>query len=509
MRNQVVTLRRNIVSGYISQIYISLIGVFLLPLYMKYMGKEAFGLVAFFNMLQVWFGLLDVGMTPTIARETARFKGGALSLFNYRQLLRAMEGVFLLLVLVGVAVLYFISGWIASRWLQFDSLSTAEVSTAIQFMGISVGLRFMCGFYRGVISGMERLELLASFNSTIATARFVGVLPVLMLISATPNAFFSFQLAIALVELILIMILAYRMLPAMPSNQPINWKLAPLKPVFKFSLTIAFTSSVWVLATQTDKLILSKILPLSDYGGFMLAVIVASSVMMLMGPISSAIMPRMVRYEAEGNPRGLIHLYRESTQLVAVMAGSVAVTLAFCAEALLWVWTGDSILARKSALILTLYALGNGVLSVAAFPYYLQYAKGNLRMHLIGNVIFVSLLIPITIWAAVNFGGAGAGYVWLAMNLAVFFFWLPFIHHKFEPGLNAKWYFQDILPVFFVMLLAGYFPAQVISLTGNKTLQLALITLQAIIILTSGILVSSACRNKVLYILKMIVDLKR
>ena len=31
------------------------------PLYIKYMGAEAYGLVGFFTMLQAWFGLLDMG----------------------------------------------------------------------------------------------------------------------------------------------------------------------------------------------------------------------------------------------------------------------------------------------------------------------------------------------------------------------------------------------------------------------------------------------------------------
>jgi hypothetical protein len=46
-------------------------------------------------------------------------------------------------------------------------------------------------------------------------------------------------------------------------------------------------------------------------------------------------------------------------------------------------------LFEKSTPILSLYALCNGVLAVAALPYYLQYAKGNLRYHLIGNAVMV------------------------------------------------------------------------------------------------------------------------
>ncbi|MDO8310642.1 MAG: oligosaccharide flippase family protein, partial [Sideroxyarcus sp.] len=439
-----MSLKKNIIANYLSQLYVTLIGIVMVPVYIKYMGAEAYGLVGFFAMLQAWFMLLDMGLTPTMARETARFRGGATDALNFRRLVRALEGVFLAVALVGGVLLFAASGYIAREWLQASMLPITEVQTAIQMMAIIIAMRWMCGLYRGAISGSERLVWLSWFNSAIATLRFVGVLPLLMFVGVTPTIFFGFQLGIAVLELLGLLIYSYRLLPATPDDQQLSWDWHPLKPVLKFSLTIAFTSSVMVLVTQTDKLVLSKILPLAEYGYFTLAVVVASGVTLINGPISAAIMPRMSKLEAEGDHAGLIHVYRNSTQLVAIFAAAASVTVYFFAESLLWGWTGDKTLASQAAKILMLYGIGNGVLAVAAFPYYLQYAKGDLRLHLIGNAIFVVLLIPAIIWAASKYGAIGAGYVWLVMNLISFVAWLPFVHRKFEPGLNLKWYFEDI-----------------------------------------------------------------
>ena len=79
-----MSLKRNILASYASQIYVTLVGILILPLYLKYMGAEAYGLVGFFTMLQAWFNLLDMGLTPTVARETARFRGGATDALSYR-----------------------------------------------------------------------------------------------------------------------------------------------------------------------------------------------------------------------------------------------------------------------------------------------------------------------------------------------------------------------------------------------------------------------------------------
>lgn len=451
-----MSLKRNIIASYASQIYVTVVGIVILPIYIKYMGIEAFGLVGFFSMLQAWFNLLDMGLTPTMARETARFRGGAIDALSYRYLVRVLEGVFLMVALVGGGAMFAAAGYIARDWLQVTQLSIADVQTTVEFMAVIVALRWMCGLYRGAISGSEQLVWLGWYNSLIATLRFIGVLPLLIFIGATPIIFFSYQFGVAILELAGLFFFASRLLPIIPQGKRLSWSWIPLKPALKFSLTIAFTSSVWLLITQTDKLLLSKILPLAEYGYFTLAVLVASGVMVVSSPVSGAIMPRMAKLEAEGDHDRLIRIYRQSTQLVAVTAGAAAITMAFCAEPLLWAWTGDKTLAEQASPILILYAVGNGILTISSFPYYLQYAKGDLRLHLIGNAGFVVMLIPAIIWATSHYGSVGAGYVWLVINLIYFIFWVPLVHRRFEPGLNISWYGQDVLVISVVVVLTSY-----------------------------------------------------
>lgn len=496
-----MSLKKNILANYISQIYVTFVGIAMVPLYLKYMGAEAYGLVGFFAMLQAWFNLLDMGLTPTMARETARFRGGALDALGFRRLARALEGIFLVVALLGGAVLLLLSGLIATNWLNAKQLPISEIQSSIQMMAIAVSFRWMSGLYRGQISGSERLVWLSGYNSVIATLRFVGVLLVLIFVSTTPTAFFSYQLCVALIELAGLMAMSYRLLPPIPEGERAAWSWAPLKPVLKFSLTIAFTSSVWVLVTQTDKLVLSKILPLAEYGYFSLAVLVASGVMMISGPISSAIMPRMAKMEAEGDHVGLILIYRQSTQLVAVIAGAACVTVAFCAEPLLLAWTGDKVLTHHAVPILVLYTIGNGILAVSAFPYYLQYAKGNLRLHLIGNAGFVVLLIPSIIWSASHYGGVGAGYAWLVMNIIYFIVWVPLVHSKFEPGLNVTWFVRDVLVIGVVATLVGYGLFTAMPQVSSRLWLATEVVGFGLLVMLAGVCVSSVALNELLKII--------
>ncbi|MEG0937456.1 MAG: oligosaccharide flippase family protein [Comamonas sp.] len=458
-----MSFRKNILANYASQLYVTAVGIVMVPLYIRYMGAEAYGLVGFFTMLQAWFNLLDMGLTPTMARESARFNGGVITVLDYRRLARTLEGIFVAVALLGGVLLFVLARPIAGNWLNANQLPLNEITTALQLIAANIVLRWMCGLYRGVITGAERLVWLSGFNSLIATGRFVLILPVLIFVSATPLVFFSFQLGVALLELLGLAWMAYRLLPRIPAGQRIHWEWAPLKPVLKFSLSIAFTSSVWVLVTQTDKLVLSKILPLADYGYFTVAVLVAGGIMIVSGPVGSALMPRMTRLQAEGREEQLIAVYRQATQLVTLMAIPVSLVLIFFAPQVLWAWTGDAALVGKAAPALSLYAIGYTFLAVGAFPYYLQYAKGNLRMHLIGNALFLFFLIPSIILAARNYGMIGAGWAWLVANAIYFLFWTPLVHRRFSPGMHSSWLWCDIarpafLPIAAVLLVVKFMP---------------------------------------------------
>ncbi|MCP5182206.1 MAG: oligosaccharide flippase family protein [Pseudomonadales bacterium] len=450
-----MSLTRNVIANYAGQIYVALIGIALVPLYVKYMGIEAFGLVGFFAMLQAWFMLLDMGLTPTMSRETARFGGGSTDALTLRRLLRALEGVFVAVAAIGMVALVVGSDRIAADWLKVQDLPLAEVQRAVILMAIIVGLRWICGLYRGAIIGFERLVWLNVFNAGIATVRFGLVVPFLMFVGSTPTHYFGFQLVVAVFELGMLVHMAYRLMPAVDGTARLPWDWRPLRGILKFSLTIAFTSAVWVLVTQTDKLLLSGIVALEEYAHFTLAVLVASGIMMISSPISGALLPRMTRLNAQGDEPALIGLYRRATQLVAVVAIPAAVTLALFAEPVLWAWTGDRELARIAAPVLALYALGNGFLALAAFPYYLQFAKGDLRLHLIGNFFFLLLFIPLLLWMTRTHGMLGAGYAWIIANATPFVLWLPVVHRRFSRGLHSLWLWRDIGPIAFASAVAA------------------------------------------------------
>src|SRR5438093_2451641 len=150
--------------------------------------------------------------------------------------------------------------------------------------------------------------------------------------------------------------------------------------------------------------------------------------MVVRTPISAALMPRLTKLNAEGDEAELTRLYRVATQLVGVIAVPVALVLALFAEQVLWVWLGDATIAHAVAPTLTLFAIGNGIYAYAAFPYYVQFAKGDLKLHVISSGTFLLMYIPLLLWLVKNYGMTGAGYAWIVANLIPFAVWSPVVH---------------------------------------------------------------------------------
>ena len=189
-----MSFKANVVASYASQIYMAGLGILILPLYVEYMGAEAYGLIGFFTMLQAWFALLDLGLTPTISRETARFSAGSLSALQYRQLYRALSSIFVVIASVGGGALWFLSDEVATQWLKTSTLGESEVILSVQIMAISVSIRWLSGLYRGVITGFEKIIQLSVINITVTSLRFLGVFASMALVGFSIEVFFYHQL---------------------------------------------------------------------------------------------------------------------------------------------------------------------------------------------------------------------------------------------------------------------------------------------------------------------------
>ena len=443
--NKRVSLKKNTIANYIGQFYTMFIGIFMLPFYLKHLGAEAYGLVGFFTMLTSIMMLLDMGFSSALTRETAKLKDKLNGLLQIKETLRSVEGMITVLSIVIFVSIFFSSAWIVSHWLQVKELDFIVVENCIKLMGFMIAIRWYVSLYNGMVLGFEQQVWLNIYKIIIATLRFGGGLVLILFISDDIFYFFIYQAFIALLELVVLNQKVYKNLPFTKFLLP---TVKNIKSIAPFALSLAYTSGIWIIYTQLDKLLLSHYIPLEKYGYFALVVTVSAAIMQFSAPLSQAILPRMTSLLSNGKEKEMLSLYRKGTQFVSIIIFSVVGIVAYFSYELLYSWSGDIEAAIWAAPVLFWYAIGNGILAILAFQYYLQFAHGNLKYHIRFNTYFPIIVLPIVYFAVSSYGAIGAGIAWFAVQLVCFLIWPPFVHSKFAKGIHKDWVVKDIAPAF-------------------------------------------------------------
>jgi O-antigen/teichoic acid export membrane protein len=438
-----ISIKRNIAANYAGQTVAAVLGLALVPSYIRFLGMEAYALVGLFAVIQAWLALLDLGMTPTLSREMARYAAGTLDLQAVRNLLRSVEIVYLMLATLVALVLTFGGDIIASQWLNLEDLPVATVAGALSLLGIVVALRFCEGIYRSGITGLQQLVWLNGQTIAMSLLRSLGALAVLAFVSPTLQVFFAWQ---GLVSLLSLSLLAWRLhtqLPRAPDRP--RFSLAALRAVRGFAGGVFGVSITAMILWQIDKVVLSRMLGLTDLGHYMLAATVAAGLMLVGGPVVVAVAPALVRQTEAGDTPLLAATYHQAAQLVAAALAPVALLMIAFPYGLLFAWTGDAVLAGRTGPILSLLAIGTFLNALYQVPYQLQVAAGWTSMSL---KLFISALLLLIVLLAVLVpmgGPVAAAGAWAIANLMIVCIGMVLCHRRLLIGERRRWIVTDTL----------------------------------------------------------------
>ena len=473
-------------------------GLAFIPVYIQYLGVESYGLIGLFALLQAWLRLLDMGLTPTMSREMARFTGGSHTVGSIRDLLRSIEAV-----VVGISV--FVAGgvalsadWIASFWLQTEEVPVVVAAQAITIMGLVSALRFVEGVYRSSIVGLQRQVLLNVINSSMATLRGLGAVAILVWVSPTIQAFFLWQALVSAVTLVIFAGTTYASLPR--TDRPARFSVDALRAVWRFAGGVLGITFLALLLTQVDKILLSKLLTLSDFGFYALAAVVAGALNVMATPISLAWYPRLCQLHVADDHAGLVRTYHQGAQLVSVIMGSTALVLIVFSETFLLLWTQDADLAQRTAPLLRLLVLGNLLNGLMWIPYEAQLAHGWTGLTARINIVAVLLIVPAILWAVPRYGAEGAAWVWVSLNAGYVLIGVQFMYRRVLTAEKWRWYIQDLLQPLLVVTAVSIIVRWLVPVSSDPFGQFGTLALAACLTLVAAVLSAKLVRQKVLSI---------
>jgi O-antigen/teichoic acid export membrane protein len=478
-----MALKRNIIANYVGQGWSAIMGLAFVPLYIQYLGMEAYGLIGLFAVMQAWLTLLDMGMTPTLNREMARFTAGAHSAQSIHDLLRSLEAICISLAVIIALTVWAASDYLASEWLKADKLPITVVAHAISVMSLVVALRFVEGIYRGSLFGLQRQVWYNGVNASIATLRHAGAVAVLAWISPTVEAFFFWQAAISLLSIAIFAMGVHRVLPRSPL--PPRFTRKAIADVWKFASGMMVVTFLAILLTQVDKVMLSRLLSLESFGYYTLAATVAGMLYIIIGPITTACYPRLVELSTQKNQIPIIFAYHQGAQLITLLTAPAMMLLSFFSEDVMFIWSGNVNLAEHTAPILSIFVLGVFLNGLMHMPAQLQLAYGWVSLGIKTNIVAVAVLIPAILWVVPRYGAIGAAWIWVVLNAGYVLIAIQFMHHRLLTSEKWRWYFDDVfLPAsgsIGIMLLAKQFQPTIYQNRWNEFFFLSIVGILALV----------------------------
>lgn len=447
------SFRRNLLANFAGFGWVAIVQFACVPFYIHFLGVEAYGLVGFYLTLQAALLVLDLGLSPTINREMARHTARPGPALELRNLARTLEaGSWMIGIAMG-ALIVLLAPLIAERWINAESMSTEIVSSAVVYMGVLLAIQWPLNVYQGGLLGLQRQIRLNVIRVLSTTLSGGGSIAALWAWSPDLATFFIWQIVVTILQVVAMAWSFWAALPAAQRRAHVDLRLLRSAAGFATGMSgIAFFGMVLV---QMDKIVLSKLLPLGDFAYYVIAATVASGLYLFVAPVYAAIFPRLSALVAMNDEREIRRVYHESTQMLAVMLVPVAAVLTLFPLEIVGVWTTDAEIAAHVAPIVGLLAVGVAINGLMHMPFALQLAYGWTSIGLALTIGQVIVFLPVLVWVAARFGGAGAACVWALLNAAYLSLGIPWTHWRLLRGDASRWLLTDVcLPAAGAVLVA-------------------------------------------------------
>ncbi len=436
-------VKHNLIANFFGKAISAVMSIVFVPIYLQFLGAEAYGIVGLFAALQSIFMLADMGLSGTLTREIARLSIINNSNQRIQDLCRTFEIIFIIIGFLVIILISSLSQLIATRWVNLHHLSAHDVTISVVLIGVAIGLQFPFLIYQGILMGLQRQIQLNILLLSLGFIRGIGAIFVLKFINPSIRAFLIWQLIIIIIQLVAGYFLVWRNLGSFAKKSRFDKNL--ITPLWHFAAGTAGITLTGILLTQSDKLILTKVLPLEKFGYYVLAGVVASVPGMIAIPFSNALYPRFTQLVEAGEFIELTRLYHRSCQFLTVVLLPIGLVGILFSKELILAWTGNIVTAQNTHLLASILMIGSTLMGLMVIPFALQLSFGWTKLGLYFNIIALLILVPLMMVLVSKYGTIGACFSFVALYVGQFTGMIYFMHRRILKEEKWKWYIDDIL----------------------------------------------------------------
>ncbi len=442
-------IARNIAANAIGGALTMALTLLAVPIQTRLLGVETYGLLAFMASLQALASLLDLGLGTTAVRELSsdhspQRQGSA-------PLIAMLHGAYWALGLAVGVLLVAAAPAIATHWIQPGGVDPGLVTWALRMTGATLAVRWPVAFYAGVLTGLQRLDVLNLIKIAVTVLRLGGGIAVLL---AWPQlaALLIWLLIVATLEVVLMAVACRRLLPAI--GRVPRLEAAALARIWRYAAAVNLIAVQSIIITQADRLLLGRLTSREELGNYAIAYNLAMGISLIQGFVTAALMPALSADASAGRWDELRLRFEKGTQVLLFATALPAGMLMFFSAQLLAFFLPAEVVAG-AAPIMTWLAVGFLLSVVSAMPFVLALAVGRTRPALITNSVVPLLYLP-ALWLLIeHHGGLGCAWGWAGLGLVYTIAFPPLVLGPVLGCRTLPWLARCVLP--FAMLSVSIF----------------------------------------------------
>ena len=430
-------LTRNVLYNLTGQGLVILLSFIAVRFIFRRLGSDAFGIIYFSTIITlVLTSALELGISSTTIREVSRSSDSEpryiVDLIRTASLFYWVTGGLLLVAIVLAAPL------LVTHWINLKNTDTSTASSMLRILSITAVVALPRVLYGSLIRGKQRMGLTNGIDVATAVVQQSGTLALLAL-GAGVFAVVTWLSAIAVLSTAAYMVMTARIF-GVGSLLP-GYSGEVVRRNLHFTLQMSAISVLSIIHSQADKIVVSKLLPVADFGFYSFASTTATRATFVTGAISQAAFPAFSARHHEGDKPGLLEQYRKLQDLVTF--GTLPVFSAICFAALpVYGYVFNNAVAQRLLLPTALLALGSYFNAMLNIPNVLSLAVGRADIATRLNVYALVTVLPVTVVLIYAYGLPGAGFSWVFYHLFALAYAIPRMCRECIGMEPRSWYSQ-------------------------------------------------------------------
>ena len=361
IRNTV--LFRNTVLNFFGLVVPLAVGFLTIPMVVRALGTQRFGILALVWVAFGYFGLFDLGLGRTATKYISEALG--------KQEPERMPGYLWTTIglqagmgLAAALALWTAAPFISQRVLNIPDGFMAETVLTLRLVGLSLPIMFVTASFRGVLEASQRFDLVNAVKVPVNALFYILPLVGVALGYALPGI--VVLLLVSRVAALLVWAsLSVRVHPVLRARPALRGEL--VRPLFSFSGWLGLSSVLYAITSSMDRLIIGSLITVEAVAYYSAPYEAINRVGVIPVSLSMVLFPAFSYLDAGRNGDKAEDLFARSMKFILLTTGPIFLFLLFFAGDFLRLWLGPDF-AEQSRLVVQFLAAGFLINAVIAVP---------------------------------------------------------------------------------------------------------------------------------------------